>query len=119
MAASQSWSPARDAEIIGRPEIQRRLLDEASVVLPPTTSWAVGQDIALFCSPWRLPLERIEVSVDLWHGDADTTVPVDRAHHLARLLPSARLHELPGEGHLLVEDRMGQVLAAVTGAEQA
>jgi pimeloyl-ACP methyl ester carboxylesterase len=106
--------PDRDAEIVARPEVQRRLLAEAGVVPSPTTARAAAQDIALFNSRWGLPLERIDQHVVLWHGDADTTVPVDHARHLARVLPHATLHVLPGEGHLLIEDRIGEVLAAVT-----
>jgi pimeloyl-ACP methyl ester carboxylesterase len=115
MLALARWGmPDRDAEIVARPEVQRRLLAEAGVAPSPTTARAAAQDIALFCSGWGLPLGRIGQHVVLWHGDADTTVPVDHARHLARVIPRATLHVLPGEGHLLVEDRIGEVLAAVT-----
>jgi pimeloyl-ACP methyl ester carboxylesterase len=114
LAPARWGMPDRDAEIVARPEVQRRLLAEAGVVPSPTTARAAAQDIALFNSRWGLPLERIDQHVVLWHGDADTTVPVDHARHLARVLPHATLHVLPGEGHLLIEDRIGEVLAAVT-----
>lgn len=116
MLALARWGmPPADAEIAARPEVRRRLIEEARAGPSPTADRATAQDVALFTSPWRLPLERIVQPVSLWHGDADTTVPVDHAHHLAGVLSEADLHVLPGEGHLLVEDRMGQVLAAVTG----
>ena len=107
--------PASDAEIVSRPEVRRHLLAEASVVPSPTTARAAAQDLVLFGSRWGLPLERIEQHVVLWHGDADNTVPIVQARHLARALPHAMLHEHPGEGHLFVEDVMGEVLATVTG----
>jgi hypothetical protein len=31
------------------------------------------------------------------------------------VLPRATLHVLPGEGHLLVEERIGEILRQVTG----
>jgi pimeloyl-ACP methyl ester carboxylesterase len=107
--------PTRDAEIVARPEVRQRLLDEARVAPSPTAARAVAQDIALFCSRWNLPLDRIDQDVVLWHGDADTTVPLDHARHLAGVLPRATLHVLPGEGHLLVEERIGEILRQVTG----
>jgi pimeloyl-ACP methyl ester carboxylesterase len=94
--------------------VRQRILDEARVVPSPTVARAATQDIALFCSPWDLPLDRIGPPVELWHGEADATVPVDHARHLASVLPRARLHQLPGEGHLLVEDRIGEILRIVT-----
>jgi pimeloyl-ACP methyl ester carboxylesterase len=114
--AVAGWGmPGRDAQIMARPELRRRLLAEARIGASPTAAGAVAQDIGLFNGPWDLPLDRVDHPVHLWHGDADTTVPVDHAHHLARLLPDARLRVLPDEGHLLIEDRMGEVLATVTG----
>lgn len=107
--------PASDAEIVSRPEVRRHLLAEAAVVPSPTTAQAAAQDLVLFGSRWGLPLDRIDQHVVLWHGDADTTVPIEHARHLARALPHATLHEYPGEGHLVVEDLMGEVLATVTG----
>jgi pimeloyl-ACP methyl ester carboxylesterase len=114
LALAQRTMPARDAEIVAQPEVRQRILDEARVVPSPTVARAATQDIALFCSRWDLPLDRIGAPVDLWHGEADQTVPVDHARHLASVLPRARLHQLPGEGHLLVEDRIGEILRIVT-----
>lgn len=114
LTAACRWMPERDAQIVRRPEIRRRLLDEARMVPSRTTARAATQDFALFSRPWGLPLDHVDQNVDLWQGDADTTVPIDHARHLTQVLPRATLHVLPGEGHLLVEERLGEVLRTVT-----
>lgn len=56
-------------------------------------------ELRLYVQPWGVPLERIETSVTLWHGDRDTVVPERHAERLQALIPAARLHRCPDEGH--------------------
>ncbi|HML01347.1 MAG TPA: hypothetical protein VK428_14255 [Acidimicrobiales bacterium] len=37
---------------------------------------------------------------------------------MAKVIPDARLHECPGEGHWLVVDHMGEVLDVLKGASR-
>jgi pimeloyl-ACP methyl ester carboxylesterase len=48
------------------------------------------------------------------HGDLDPIVPLLNARVLAWLIPAARLHVVPGGGHLTLLDSAVEVVAAVT-----
>ncbi len=45
-------------------------------------------------------LSSFSFPVVLVHGDADALIPVDRAREIKSVLPSAKLIELPGVGHM-------------------
>ena len=47
-------------------------------------------------------------------GDDDPIVPVINGRILARLIPHARLHIIPGGGHLFLLDRPAESAALVT-----
>jgi len=63
--------------------------------------------------PWGFRLEGVAVPVRLWHGEADTTVPVGMGRHLARAIPSSEATFCPGEGHQLVYDRWREILISL------
>ncbi|MFC7166015.1 alpha/beta fold hydrolase [Halospeciosus flavus] len=49
---------------------------------------------------WDISLDAIDVDVSLWHGDADTNVPIAGARRLEAHLPRADLQVLDGADHL-------------------
>lgn len=56
-------------------------------------------DLLLYTQPWEIPLTAIQTPIDIWHGDADGTVPLGHAHWYAAQLPQVALYERPGHGH--------------------
>lgn len=58
-----------------------------------------AHDYTLEARPWRVPLDRIRVPIEIWHGEDDRVVSPEQSRILARHLPHARTHFLPGEGH--------------------
>lgn len=90
----------------------RRLttLTEARLRHPPSLLGYAGQFWAgaLWSSLRWLPSVRVPTLV--LHGDADQLVPPANSVQLARLLPEARLHVLPDEGHFIVFDPQGAAL---------
>jgi pimeloyl-ACP methyl ester carboxylesterase len=58
----------------------------------------------------RRHLQRREVH--LWQGEADTLVPPVMGRYQAGQIPHCRATLLPGEGHLLVIDRMPDLINA-------
>ncbi len=48
---------------------------------------------------WGFSPASINQPVSIWHGSADTVVPVDHSRHLAQQLPNAELSIAPEEGH--------------------
>ncbi|MCV2490757.1 alpha/beta hydrolase [Geodermatophilus sp. YIM 151500] len=91
----------------GTPEALQRVVGEA---LRPGTR-GVAHDFALEARPWGVDLRGIRVPVDVWHGDDDSIVSPQQGRILAGAIPGARLHPVPGEGHLSMRlDRAADVL---------
>jgi pimeloyl-ACP methyl ester carboxylesterase len=65
------------------------------------------QDLVIYTHPWQIDFDALTRPIDLWHGDADNTVPVEHAHWYARHLPQCHLRIVPGEGHYSLPLRHG------------
>jgi pimeloyl-ACP methyl ester carboxylesterase len=73
-----------------------------------------AQELGIFTRPWDIDVSQVTVPVQLWHGEADRTVPVAMGRRHARLLPNCEARFLPGEGHFsLIVRYLGQVLKAL------
>lgn len=57
------------------------------------------RDFLLYTRDWGFELAEIKVTVDLWHGSADTVVPPSHSQYLADSIGNANLILIPGEGH--------------------
>jgi pimeloyl-ACP methyl ester carboxylesterase len=72
-------------------------------------------DLTLLARPWEAALESIRVPFYLWHGEQDTTVPVEMGRWLARSVPGCRASFFPEDGHFSLPvnriDGMLEVLA--------
>ncbi|MCO8267787.1 alpha/beta hydrolase [Haloferax sp. AB510] len=60
----------------------------------------VVDDFRAAAAPWGIPFDDIEANVSLWHGDADTNVPIAGARRLESEISGARLREVRGADHL-------------------
>lgn len=59
-------------------------------------------DLRLYPRPWGIPLERIPIEVQIWHGELDWTAPPAMARYMERTIPKCRTTFYPEEGHLSV-----------------
>jgi pimeloyl-ACP methyl ester carboxylesterase len=91
--------PEGDQEVFGRPEMKEMFIDDM-LRASRRQLRAPLYDAVLFTKPWGFSLRDIRVPIRLWHGDADTFVPLDHARHLAALIPDAELTIRPREGHM-------------------
>jgi pimeloyl-ACP methyl ester carboxylesterase len=66
--------------------------------------------------PLDFDLDAVTLPVRVWHGTADTLVPIAHGRHLAARLASAQLVELPDVGHLHTPERIAQVASELTRA---
>ncbi len=98
-----------DAATLRRPEVRAAFLSDMRSA-SRSTGAAIARDYALFVRDWGFRLDDITVPVHLWHGDADRDVPVVQARRQAEAIPGAVLHVVPGEGHLLLASRLGEIL---------
>jgi pimeloyl-ACP methyl ester carboxylesterase len=74
----------------------------------------VVADYAALAQPWGFAVDDIDVPMAIFHGDADTMVPLRHSEELARRVPAARLTVWPGAGHLGTVSYVGDVLDAAT-----
>lgn len=72
-----------------------------------------ASDMWAFATPWGFELTAVVQPVDIWHGDADTQVPVSHAYVLEAALPRATLHVLPGDGHFSIGRHVPDLLASL------
>jgi pimeloyl-ACP methyl ester carboxylesterase len=101
--------PAPDVEVLQRPDIRRRFVEDLRRS-SNTAAKAASQDFALFAKDWGFRLEDISVPVHIWHGDLDRGVPLAQGRIQFERIEGAKLHECPGEGHLLVVDHLEEIL---------
>ena len=103
-------------------QLNARALEVASTLGSPTEVMAlftqafthgahgVVADYAALAQPWGCAVEDIRVPLAIFHGDADTMVPLRHSEELAARVPGARLNVWPGEGHLGTVTHAGEVL---------
>ena len=72
---------------------------------------AFAWELQLVARPWGFRLEDLRVPIGIWHGAEDHLTPVGMAQALARAIPDAALHILPGEGHLFFLSRWPEIVA--------
>lgn len=72
----------------------------------------VVDDYRAIAQPWGCPFE-VDGPLTIWHGDADTMVPLRHAEALAERLPGAVLTVWPGEGHLGTITHVDDILATL------
>ncbi len=106
-------SAPSDIDIMRRPAVRSAYIDSYRRA-PSTSALAAAQDFSLFATPWGFRLEDIAVPVHVWHGDEDRNVPLAHGRLQAERIPGARLHECPGQGHLLALDRLEEILRTVS-----
>jgi pimeloyl-ACP methyl ester carboxylesterase len=105
-----------DRRVLERPEVRELFKADMAEAMRQGTRGAV-QDTALYSRPWGFAIEEIRVPVHIWQGDADRNVPAEHARLMAERIPGATLHMFAGEGHLLVVDRMEEILQTLVGVE--
>ncbi len=64
--------------------------------------------------PLDFDIDEVKMPVTVWHGTADTLVPITHGRHLAARLASATLVELPDVGHLHTPERVAQIATELT-----
>jgi len=107
--------PRSDRTVLARPEVKTNLQTALREGLRPGIDGAC-QDLRLFCAPWGLPLQDIDVPTVLWQGSDDPIVPPGAAYDLAETLPNCRLDVIQGGGHYWVFGEFDRVLDAVQAA---
>jgi pimeloyl-ACP methyl ester carboxylesterase len=109
-------STPEEKAISSRPEVMRRGLDSAR---ESTRQGALGlvEDMRVAMRPWAFDPAEIRVPVLVWQGDRDSSIRESWGEWWARTVPGAQLVRCRGEGHLLIEQRIAEILDALATAE--
>lgn len=107
---------ASDKEVLAVPGFRDALDRDAAEAFRQGARGA-AHDLTLEARPWGVPLEQIEVPIEIWHGDDDRVVSAEQFRILARTLPLVTEHLVAGEGHFsLFARHAGAILRSVVSS---
>lgn len=118
IAASGKSMPASDRAIADRPESAAPFAAFIADALRHGTR-GVRDDLRLAASPWGFTPAEGKVPVSIWHGTADTNVPVAAAQWLSGLLRGATVTLVPEGGHISVLDERAEEILLQLAESQA
>jgi pimeloyl-ACP methyl ester carboxylesterase len=108
------------------PESDKRLMEKQGIentMMQLSEAYRQGgdgtyRDMLLVSRPWALDLDKIAVPVFMWHGTADTLVPISSARDFSKLIPGCEPHFIPEAGHQLLgsEEVRSQMIARMLSA---
>jgi pimeloyl-ACP methyl ester carboxylesterase len=91
--------PEPDRLVMAQPEVVQWSSDSLRETFY-SGSRGAAWDYALLTRPWGFSLDELSVRVQLWHGEADTTIPIRMGRYMAEVIPNCQATFLPDEGHI-------------------
>jgi len=70
-------------------------------------------EFRLLVTDWGGILSRVGVPTTIWHGDADTYVPIAMGEVLHRGIAGSIFHKVEGGGHFMILDTMAEILGGL------
>jgi pimeloyl-ACP methyl ester carboxylesterase len=104
--------PAVDRQIVTRRDVGVVLAKNIKEALCQGVRGTVSE-FMLLASDWSHLLSRVSVPTSIWHGDADTYVPISMGEMLHRGIQGSTFHKVEDGGHFMILDTMGPVLESV------
>jgi pimeloyl-ACP methyl ester carboxylesterase len=119
IAATARSMPPADQAVAARPAAAAPFAAFFADALRQGTSGA-RDDLRLVALPWGFAPEPASSALLVWHGTADTNVPVAAAHWLRGLVPEAEVTFVEDAGHVsLLDERADEVLGRLGAAARA
>ena len=107
-------APKADKEAFARPDIQA--IDQEDLVEAYRNgAQAAYREVVMLATPWGFRLEDIDQKIYLWHGEDDTTVPIQMGRYVARTVPDCEARFYPGQGHTLIYHYWREILTVAVG----
>lgn len=106
-----------DGEALDAPEIEETFKAELSEAFRQGSRGA-ALDAKLIGRPWGFRIEDIATEVHLWQGEQDRLVPPAMGRYMAEAIPNCRATFVSDGGHLLVLDRMDEVIDVLAAQAQ-
>lgn len=108
-----SAAPPIDHETLALPDVKHHVRRSVAEAFRQGGA-GPARDLILYTHPWDFDPAAIRMTVDLWHGERDRTVPVAMGHRLASLIPHCEARFLSEEGHFSLPFRRAEeILAAL------
>lgn len=104
--------PEPDKAILSRPEIRPLFVQDAVEAFRSGGRGAAWEAV-LYARPWGFRLEDITMEVHLWQGEIDVNVPPTMGRYQADAIPNCKATFYPGQAHLLLIDRMEEILGSL------
>lgn len=90
--------PRVDKDMLARPEVGGTLIKAFRESVRQCPNGTLS-DLILYASPWEFDISKINIPVHIWHGEADTVIPISFSKYLAKTIPNSTTRFLPKEGH--------------------
>ncbi len=97
LRALRPWLPPSDQAALADPTLRR--IWNASVQEGLRQGGAAAEDLRALVRPWPLDPAAITCPTRIWHGEADTQVPLGHGRWLARRIPHCRWQPVADQGH--------------------
>jgi pimeloyl-ACP methyl ester carboxylesterase len=104
--------PAVDRGIVRRREVGIILAKNIKEALAQGVRGAVSE-FMLLASDWSRLLSQVKVPTTVWHGDADSYVPLGMGEAVHRGIAGSTFRKVMGGGHFMILDTIGEVLESV------
>jgi pimeloyl-ACP methyl ester carboxylesterase len=101
--------PKADLEIVKRREVGIVLARNILEALSQGVRGAVSE-FKLLTSDWSDLLPQVRVPTTIWHGDADTYVPLVMGESIHQAISGSIFHKVVGGGHFMILDTMSEIL---------
>jgi len=89
---------APDRVVLADPEVVAMLAASLREALRAGSNGA-SHELRLLARPWNFDVSAVRVPCHIWHGEQDSTVPIEMARRLAGLIPGCRAKYFADEGH--------------------
>lgn len=102
--------PESDRAIITTPE-HRAIVAESFENAYPNNIRGFTDDFMQRVKPWPFDIGQCKIETVIWHGSANSIVPIETAKKIATTLSNATLRTVEGGGHYIIISHWDEILA--------
>jgi len=102
--------PPPDRRVLEMPEVRKIIFEDVCEGYRQGWRGVAQDDLVIHRQSWGFRLEDVKTTIKIWHGDADTNVPLSQGTYQHDALPNSSLTVLPGEGHLYLLGNWKKIL---------
>jgi len=104
--------PDSDKKLLHQPAIAEMFKKDVAEAFRQGSKGVVS-DMKILSEPWGFSLDEITIPVHIWHGTADTIVPISLARFMAESLHQVETHFIDGAGHFMAVQYTKEIFAMI------